>query len=100
MAATFPCCACCWSEANPAGVDPELHANGARDMHDVPCDMCERASDYRAIFGRDAEAWREALGALRLTLTGDPDTIDVPRAQAECEELVRVLDRLAKRVGA
>lgn len=47
---------------------------------------------YRDIFGRDPEPWREPLGALRLTLVGDPDTIDVVRAQNECEELCRVLN--------
>ena len=30
--------------------------------------------DYEYIFGRKAEDWREPLGALRLTLTGDPQT--------------------------
>lgn len=48
--------------------------------------------EYRQIFGRDPEAWREPLGALRLTLAGDPEKVDVKRAQAEVEELVRVLN--------
>lgn len=48
--------------------------------------------DYREIFGRDPEPWREPLGALRLTLTGNPEDIDVMRAQAECEELVRIIN--------
>ena len=49
-------------------------------------------SDYQEIFGRRAEGWREPLGALRLTLMGDPDKVDVVRAQHEVEELVRVLN--------
>lgn len=49
-------------------------------------------ADYREIFGRDPEPWREPLGALRLTLTGDPCFVDVMRAQNECEELVRILN--------
>lgn len=48
--------------------------------------------DYEYIFGKPAEDWREPLGALRLTLTGDPDKVDVVRAQHEVEELVRVLN--------
>jgi hypothetical protein len=40
----------------------------------------------------DNEPWREALGALRLTLTGDPDKVDVPRAQSEVETLTRILN--------
>ena len=51
-------------------------------------------SDYREIFGRKPEPWREPLGALRITLMGDPDKVDVPRAQAEVEELVRALNGL------
>ena len=49
-------------------------------------------SEYSRIFGREPEDWREPLGALRLTLAGDPDKVDVVRAQHEVEELVRVLN--------
>jgi hypothetical protein len=49
-------------------------------------------SDYREVFGRDPEPWREPLGALRLTLTGPASLVDVERAQAECERLVRILN--------
>ena len=52
----------------------------------------EAFEDYREIFGRNPESWREPLGALRLTLAGDPEQVDVKRAQAECEELVRILN--------
>ena len=48
--------------------------------------------DYRGVFGREPEDWRGPLGALRLTLAGDPDKVDVVRAQHEVEELVRVLN--------
>lgn len=48
--------------------------------------------DYEYVFGQQAEDWREPLGALRLTLYGDPDKVDVVRAQHEVEELVRVLN--------
>lgn len=48
--------------------------------------------DYYEVFGRDPEPWREPLGALRLTLTGHPDTVDVTRAQHEVEWLTRVLN--------
>lgn len=50
-------------------------------------------SDYREIFGREPEPWREPLGALRLTLndeTEPPWTLQ--RAREECEWLVRVLN--------
>jgi hypothetical protein len=47
-------------------------------------------SDYQEIFGREPEPWREPLGALRLTLTGEP--VDVERARSECEALVKVLN--------
>lgn len=49
-------------------------------------------SDYRSIFGRNPEPWREPLGALRLTLAGDADKVDVVRAQHEIEWLTRVLN--------
>lgn len=49
-------------------------------------------SDYSDIFGREPEPWREPLGALRLTLTGPVESVDVKRAQHEIEELVRVLN--------
>lgn len=57
--------------------------------------MCEydyTDTDYFEVFHRYPEPWRLPLGALRLTLTGDPATVDVARAQAEVEELVRVLN--------
>ena len=47
-------------------------------------------SDYREVFGREPEPWREPLGALRLTLAGD--TLDVERARSELEALVKVLN--------
>lgn len=49
-------------------------------------------NDYREIFNTDPEPWRQPLGALRLTLRGDPATVDVVRAQHEVEELVRILN--------
>lgn len=49
-------------------------------------------ADYREVFGAAPEPWRAPLGALRLTLAGDPAQVDVARAQAECEELVRILN--------
>ncbi len=49
-------------------------------------------TDYFEVFGAYPEMWRGPLGALRLTLTGDPDKVDVVRAQHEIEELVRVLN--------
>lgn len=49
-------------------------------------------TDYFEVFGAYPETWRGPLGALRLTLTGDPDKVDVVRAQHEIEELVRVLN--------
>lgn len=49
-------------------------------------------SDYSEIFGREPELWRGPLGALRLTLTGDPEKVDVIRAQGEVEALVKVLN--------
>lgn len=51
-----------------------------------------RDKDYREVFGSEPEEWRNPLGALRLTLTGDPDTVDVVRAQHEVEQLVKVLN--------
>ena len=53
----------------------------------------EGRADYRDVFGKDPEPWREPLGALRLTLSDEtepPWTLE--RARAECEELVRVLN--------
>lgn len=47
-------------------------------------------SDYAQIFGREPEAWRDPLGALRLTLAGEP--VDIPRARHEIEVLVLVLN--------
>lgn len=49
--------------------------------------------DYVEIFGRPPEPWREPLGALRLTLAADD--VDIDRARAECEELVRILNAQA-----
>lgn len=54
------------------------------------------SDDYFEVFGRRAEPWREPLGALRITLMGTPESVDVPRAQAEIEELVRVLNEGVK----
>lgn len=54
----------------------------------------ELNADYRDVFGRNPEPWRTPLGALRLTLadeSGPPWQLE--RARAECEELVRVLNR-------
>lgn len=49
--------------------------------------------DYRDIFGRDPEPWREPLGALRLTLASDAaEPWQLERARAECEWLVRALN--------
>lgn len=49
---------------------------------------------YFEMFGKYPERWRRPLGALRTTLWGDPNEVDVQRAQAECEELVRVLNEV------
>ena len=58
--------------------------------------MSTEERDYREVFGRTPEPWRGPLGALRLTLAGDPAQVDVKRAQAECEELVKVLNQEAR----
>lgn len=47
-------------------------------------------SDYFDVFGREPEAWRDPLGALRLTLAGEP--VDISRARHEMEMLVQVLN--------
>lgn len=52
----------------------------------------ESRDEYAAIFDAPQGAWRGPLGALRLTLTGDPEKVDVRRAQIECEQLVKVLN--------
>ena len=51
-------------------------------------------SDYSDVFGREPEAWRGPLGALRLTLADDAASAQISRARAECEELVRVLNQM------
>lgn len=58
----------------------------------VECIESVRDHDYRGVFGSVPEAWRDPLGALILTLAGDPDEVDVRRAQVECRELTRVLN--------
>ena len=55
-------------------------------------------SDYREIFGREPELWREPLGALRITLAGD--SVDVERARSECEALVKVLNEPSRTDGS
>lgn len=62
-----------------------------RSSADLPVPPDDNA-DYRSIFGRNPESWREPLGALRLTLAGDADKVDVVRAQHEIEWLTRVLN--------
>lgn len=57
----------------------------------------EANADYREIFGRDPEVWRHPLGALILTLAGDPEKVDVVRAQHEVKELTRVLNEEARK---
>lgn len=59
----------------------------------VECIESVRDQDYREVFGKSPEPWREPLGALILTLAGSPDDVDVRRAQIECEELTRVLNK-------
>lgn len=50
-------------------------------------------SDYKQIFGREPEPWREPLGALRLTLWDDnPPEWQIERARDELEWLTRVLN--------
>ena len=49
-------------------------------------------TDYIEVFGTPPEPWRSPLGALRLTLADANDKVDIDRARAECEELVRVLN--------
>ena len=51
-------------------------------------------SDYKQVFGRNPEAWREPLGALRLTLWDDnpPEWQTIDRARNEVEWLCRVLN--------
>lgn len=54
-------------------------------------------SDYRQVFGREAEAWREPLGALRITLfDDDPPEWQIERARSEVEWLTRVLNGVEK----
>lgn len=50
-------------------------------------------SDYKDVFGREPEAWRTPLGALRLTLWDDskPEW-QLQRARDEVEWLTRVLN--------
>lgn len=56
------------------------------------CIESVRDKDYREVFNAPMEEWRPALGALRLTLTGDADKVDVVRAQHEVEQLTKVLN--------
>lgn len=58
----------------------------------VECIESVRDHDYREVFKKSPEPWRDPLGSLRLTLTGDPDAVDVKRAQIEVERLVKVLN--------
>lgn len=51
------------------------------------------AEEYALIFGRNPEAWREPLGALRMTLWDDnPPEWQLERARNEVEWLTRVLN--------
>lgn len=50
--------------------------------------------EHFEVFGKYPERWRGPLGALRMTLWGDPNGVDVQRAQHECEELVRILNEV------
>ena len=50
-------------------------------------------SDYKQVFGRNPEAWREPLGALRMTLWGtEMGGPMIDRARDEVEWLCRVLN--------
>lgn len=50
-------------------------------------------SDYKQIFGREPETWRDPLGALRMTLWTDPaPDWAIDRARDEVEWLCRVLN--------
>lgn len=49
-------------------------------------------SDMNLTGPDEVEEWRGPLGALRLTLSGEADKVDVVRAQNEIEELVKVLN--------
>ena len=50
-------------------------------------------NDYKQVFGRGPEAWREPLGALRMTLWGGADALGtIDRARNEVEWLCRVLN--------
>lgn len=50
-------------------------------------------SDYKQVFGREPEAWREPMGALRVTLWNEPPPEwTIERARNEVEWLCRVLN--------
>ena len=50
-------------------------------------------NDYKQVFGRNPEAWREPLGALRMTLWDEPTREwTIERARNEVEWLCRVLN--------
>ena len=63
----------------------------AETIRALVCEI-ESRDEYAAIFDAPQGAWREPLGALRLTLAGPPEEVDVRRAQHECEQLVKVLN--------
>lgn len=69
-------------------------SEGIQAVHAIRA-LIEEVESYEegaAIFDWPQGAWRGPLGALRLTLTGEPEKVDVPRAQHECEQLVKVLN--------
>lgn len=52
-------------------------------------------NDYKQVFGRNPEVWREPLGALRLTLWADSASgpeWTIARARDEVEWLCRVMN--------
>ena len=57
----------------------------------------EGPSNYQQVFGRKPEAWREPLGALRLTLHDQSaPPWQLQRARDEVEWLVQVLNEVAR----
>lgn len=50
-------------------------------------------NDYKQVFGREPEPWREPLGALRMTLWADPaPEWTIERARDEVEWLCRAMN--------
>lgn len=62
--------------------------NTDRAQH--PTLKTEYNPDYKDVFGRHPEIWRTPLGALILTLAGEP--VDIPRAREEVRRLALALE--------